>query len=201
MKVSEKFKINQWKNTTSVLEWFKAIEKKEECSFIMFDIESFYPSISEKLFKDSLSFAKSACEISSDDISIIMQARKTLLFLNGEPWVKKSGNQDFDVPMGCFDGAEVCELVGSYILKKLSSIINKEDIGLYRDDGLGLFRNLSGTQKERKKKQIIKLFKECNLTITIDINLNIVNYLDVQLNVKDGTYKPYRKPNNDPVSG
>ena len=79
--------------------------------------------------------------------------------------------------MGCFDGAEVCELVGSYILKKLSSIINKEDIGLYRDDGLGLFRNLSGTQKERKKKQIIKL--ECNLTITIDINLNIVNYLDV----------------------
>ena len=81
MKVSEKFKINQWKNTTSVLEWFKAIEKKEECSFIMFDI-------SEKLFKDSLSFAKSACEISSDDISIIMQARKTLLFLNGEPWVK-----------------------------------------------------------------------------------------------------------------
>ena len=77
--------------------------------------------------------------------------------------------------------------------------INKEDIGLYRDDGLGLFRNLSGTQKERKKKQIIKLFKECNLTITIDINLNIVNYLDVQLNVKDGTYKPYRTPNNDPV--
>ena len=41
-----------------------------------------------------------------------MQARKTLLFQNGEPWVKKSGTEDFDVPMGCYDGAEVCELVG-----------------------------------------------------------------------------------------
>ena len=82
----------------------------------------------------------------------------------------------------------------------LSSTINREHIGLYRHDGLGLFRNLSGTQKERNKKQIIKLFKECNLTTTIDINLNIVNHLDVQLNVKDGTYKTYREPNNDRIS-
>ena len=51
-------------------------------------------------------------EISDQDTAIIMQARKTLLFQNGEPWVKKSGTEDFDVPMGCYDGAEVCELVG-----------------------------------------------------------------------------------------
>ena len=34
-------------------------------------------------------------------------------------FVKKEGNKDFDVPMGCSDGAEVRELVGSYILKQL----------------------------------------------------------------------------------
>ena len=28
------------------------------------------------------------------------------------PWVKKDGSEDFDVPVGCFDGVEVCELVG-----------------------------------------------------------------------------------------
>ena len=28
---------------------------------------------------------------------------------------KKEGNKDFDVLMGCFDGPEVCESVGSYI--------------------------------------------------------------------------------------
>ena len=55
-------------------------------------------------------------EISDQDIAIIMQARKTLLFQNGEPWVKKSETADFHVPMGCYDGAEVYELVGFYML-------------------------------------------------------------------------------------
>ena len=36
-------------------------------------------------------------------------------------------------------------------------------------------------------------------TITTKINLKIVNYLDVQLNLNEKTYKPYRKPNNDPI--
>ena len=63
-----------------------------------------------------------------------MQPRKTLLFNNSKPWVKKTGNENFDVPMGCYDGAEVCELVGTYILNKLKNITNKENIGLYRDD-------------------------------------------------------------------
>lgn len=34
--------------------------------------------------------------------------------------VQKSENEDFDVPMGCDDAAEVCELVASYILQQLS---------------------------------------------------------------------------------
>ena len=36
---------------------------------------------------------------------MIMQARRTLLFNDGKPWVKKIGNEEFDVPIGCFDGA------------------------------------------------------------------------------------------------
>ena len=35
------------------------------------------------------------------------------------PWVKKEGDKDFDVSIGCYDGAKVCELVGSYLLNKL----------------------------------------------------------------------------------
>ena len=45
--------------------------------------------------------------------------------------------------MGCYDCAEVCELVGSLILIKLTPIVNKSDIGLYHDDGLGIFCNVS----------------------------------------------------------
>ena len=41
----------------------------------------------------------------------------------------------FDVAMGAYDGAEVCELVGTFLLEKISEICNKSNIGLYRDDG------------------------------------------------------------------
>ena len=54
-------------------------------SFISFDVENFYPSISIKLFIDPIKYAKNTIEISDQDIAITMQARKTLLFQNGEP--------------------------------------------------------------------------------------------------------------------
>ena len=60
--------------------------------------------------------------------------------------------------MGYYDRAEVCELVGSYLLKKVSNIVDKTDIGLYRDDGLAILQNLSGPQIQRKRKDI-KMFK------------------------------------------
>ena len=48
--------INQWKNTASVIEWFKRIEQKHLYKFIMFDIKDFYPSIQEELLKKGLRF-------------------------------------------------------------------------------------------------------------------------------------------------
>ena len=67
---------------------------------MVFDIESFYPSISEKLFNDAIHFAKQVVEIPDHDMTIINHARKSLLFHENEPWVKKEGNEDFDVTMG-----------------------------------------------------------------------------------------------------
>ena len=83
---------------------------------------------------------------------------------------QKTGYEDFDVHMGCYDGAEVCELAASFILNKLISIINKYDIGLYRDDGLGIFQNVSKPEIYRKKKATVKVFKGCGLTVTIQRN-------------------------------
>ena len=45
-----KSKLNQWKNTYSVIELYRNIKRKDQCSFVVFDIESFYTSISTKLF-------------------------------------------------------------------------------------------------------------------------------------------------------
>ena len=57
--------------------------------------------------------------------SIIKHSRKTQLFSNNQSWEKKSDDQDFDVLMGCYDRADFCELVGIYILNKLSNILIK----------------------------------------------------------------------------
>ena len=126
-----------------------------------------------------------------------MQSRKTLLFQNSEPWVKKLGNENFNVPMGCYDGAELCELVGSFILNKLTSIVNKSD---YRDDGLGIFCNVLKPEIERKKKAIGKGFKEWGMLITIQCNLKTVDFLDMTFNLDHNVYKPFRKENNKPIN-
>ena len=72
----------------------------------------------------------------------------------------------FDVTMGSFDGAEICELVGLFVLNKLLNMIPAKDLGLYRDDGLAVLRNKSGPEMERTRKNIIKAFQEIELKIT-----------------------------------
>ena len=91
-------KVNQWKNTSDAISWFKNVNNKKQPSFINFDVENFYPSISEKLLIDALNFAKSSINITEQDLSIIMQSRKTLLLQNSESWIKKTGNENFDGP-------------------------------------------------------------------------------------------------------
>ena len=59
------------------------------------------------------------------------------MFWQDSNWVKKEGDEDFDLPMRCYDGAEICELVGIFIQNKLCKFMNKKDFGLHRDDGLG----------------------------------------------------------------
>ena len=66
---------NQWKDTSSVIEWFVNIKEKERSSFMVFDIESFYPSITERLFNNAMQFAKQITEISDYDMSLINESR------------------------------------------------------------------------------------------------------------------------------
>ena len=61
--------------------------------------------------------------------------------------------------MGSFDGAEICELVGLYLLDKLLSLIGRKNVGLYRDDGLAAINSSSGPVLDKMRKNIIPLFK------------------------------------------
>ena len=192
-----KIKVNQWKSDKEVVGWFKGITEKHNYTFIKFDIDNFYPSITLELFNKAIAYAKRHVDISDEDLEIIMQARKTLLFNKEEPWTKRNNSDDFDVPMGSYDGAEVCELIGAFMLNELSNIIDKKHIGLYRDDGLGIMGRIGGPEIERRKKKIIQTFKKHKLDITVLTNLKGVDYLDIEFSLANDMYKPYRKPNSD----
>ena len=109
---------------------------------------------------------------------------------------KKNTESCFNVTMGSFDGAEICELVGIHILSSLSNKLDKQCTGLYRDDGLVLLRNTSKQKTDRIQKDIIEIFKNAGFKIKIKTNLYIVDFLDVTFNLLDGTYKLYKKQND-----
>ena len=162
---------------------------------MQFDFEEFCPSISKDLLLKAIEYAKGFVNISNDETKTIMHSRKSLLVSGTDVWIKKDGDKDFDVTMGSYDGAEICELVGLYILHKLGEKYGKERIGLYRDDGLACFENTSGPEAERIRTTFIKLFKnEFSLNIVSDTNLKIVNFLDLTLNLSTGKYEPHNKP-------
>ena len=134
---------------------------------MQFDIEEFYPSISKELLLKAITYAKTLVSISDEEINTIMHSRTSLLFNNTDIWIKKNGDPYFDVTVGSFDDAELCELVGLYILHILGEKYGKHRIGLYRDDGLACFGYTNGPQADRIKKDFIKIFKEdFNLSIT-----------------------------------
>ena len=188
---------NQWKNTNDVIEWFCNLENKNRKTFLKFDIVSFYPSISEKLMSSAISWAKSITNISDSEVSVIMHCRKMFLFYDGECWVKKS-NPDFDVSMGSLDSAEVCELVGLYILQQMEVLIPQQNLGLYRDDGLAVVE-LSGPETDQFRRKIVKLFAENDVQITTDTDTKVTDFLDVVFNLDTSSYKPYRKDNSLPI--
>ena len=89
--------VNQWSDTQNVIEWFGSIEEKTRHSFISFDLVDFYPSISENLLDQGLSWASNLPDISDEDISIIKHARKSLLLNQGKPWIKNNNSNLFHV--------------------------------------------------------------------------------------------------------
>ena len=197
--IRSKIKVNQWKNSQSVIEWYKKTPKKPGHTFVSFDIVDFYPSITEELLDKAISWARSFVYISNEHVSIIKHARKSLLFYANKPCIQSGNNNLFDVTMGSFDGAEVCELVGLYVLNSLVKRFGKENIGLYRDDGLALIKGTSGRVADKVRKDLCAQFLEFGLKITAEVNHQLVTFLDITLNLREESYRRYRKPNNDPL--
>ena len=110
---------------------------------------------------------------------------------------KKGESRNFDTPIGAYDGAEICELVGCVLLYSINKIVDPVSHGLYH-----VMAWLSWIKAHRKqcdgiRKRLHRLFGEFGFKLDIQTDLKIADYLDVTLNLYNGTVSPFRKRNQD----
>lgn len=105
-------------------------------------------------------------------------------------------NGNFDVLIGSFDGAEVCELAELYLLNQMTSgknpIFNPAQVGLYHNDCLAVISGSVGVIEDH-------VFREEGLEIVAAPSTITTDFLDVEVNLSTREYKPYRKPNDNPI--
>ena len=132
--IRQKTKLQQWQSSREVKKWFKQLRSRRRLKFITFDIDACYPSITPELMAKAIDWGSQFVKITQTDRELFEEARRSFLFHDGEVWVKTK-NDKFDVPMGAFDGAEACELVGLFLLNEIVEAdigLKKENFGLYR---------------------------------------------------------------------
>ena len=184
-------KLNQFKSTDNALNWFRTIPNVK--GILTYDIKDFYPSITREILEKSLDFAASQYSLEGNDREIIVSARKSVLFFENSPWVKKV-DSTFDVTMGCPDGAEVAELVGLYLLSRLESmnIIDPAMNGLYRDDGIIVLNN-ANRSGQKFRENLFDFFKDEGFTIKTSPVCDFIDFLDIRLHI-DKTHEVFTKP-------
>ena len=89
-----------------------------------------------------------------------MHCYKSVLFDNETAWTKKNPSNMFDVTMGSFDRAEVCELIGLFLLDNLSHKYGKNNVETKKRSG-----------QKKRRKDITRDFKKQGLNISMSANL------------------------------
>ena len=158
LKIRSQSGLKQWKNSFSVVDWFKQLKNKKGFVFIIFDIVNYYPNITVELLTKALKWAELFVDISEQEKNIILQSRKNFLFKNGEYWVKRK-DSEFDVTQGGFDAAEVADIVGLFMLSELEKLKLKATWTSYKDDGLGV-SDATPRQVENMKKKVRQVFNK-----------------------------------------
>ena len=120
-----------------------------------------------------------------------------MLYDGTDLW-KKKGHSEFNIQMGSWDGAESTDVVGLFLLDKLSKIkVNGYtiNVGIYRDDCL-LVTRLTPRLTQKLTEKLKEIFDEYDLAIITDANHKKINFLDIHMDLERGIYSSYMKPNN-----
>ena len=108
----------------------------------------------------STEYAKLFTSIMKQQPDIILHARKSLLFSKDKTWEKTINESLFDITMGSYDGAKICEPVGLYILSILGRVYAILNVGLHRDDGLACLHKISEPASKRYQKDTERYHKD-----------------------------------------
>lgn len=92
--------------------------------------------------------------------------------------------------MDSYDGAQLYDLIGIYILDNLHTKLLTVR-GIYRSDGLFTLIYINKHNLEIVRKKLIRLFSELGLCITED-----TNFLDITLDLYTNKLKLYNMLNN-----
>ena len=87
----------------------------------------------------------------------------------------------------------MCELVGLYLLNKIKPLLGFSNVCFHRGDGLAIVRKANDPKLDRLRKDIVSLFKDEGLFITIDTNLIETYFVDASFNLNAGKYFPFKK--------
>ena len=66
-------KLEQWRNTECVIDWFKGLPNKKITKFLQIDIVSYYPSITFGLLNKALLFASGRSDLKRGEIDVILR--------------------------------------------------------------------------------------------------------------------------------
>ena len=130
----------------------------------MIDIQEFYPSKTENLLKQAIWFTQNSVKIPLKSIDILFHSRKSLLYHNDDPWVKKDTIVKFEATMSSYDGPGVCQIVWLLMLDILNKMFEEHSIGLYRDDGVSSYRNYNGHQSDKVRNFLVIILTLCQRT-------------------------------------
>ena len=161
-------------------------------------MSEFYPSITEHLIRRALKYMENkGIRITNEQIDIILKAKYQIASSLGTDWVKRSS--PFDNSMGANDSCELCELVGLFLLAKTNERLKEKSksipltsIALYRDDLILTVRK-HGKMINVIKSEWTKIFHEENLILCEWEEGSKLNYLDIEFNLDEKSYKPFKK--------
>ena len=112
----------------------------------------------------AISHTQSFVTIRREEVKTIMLFRKSLLFNTTSVWIKR----EFDFTMGSFDDAEICGLVGVYILNVIGKRYGKERVDLYgEDDGSACSEIVSGPQAEASGKMLLRSLNKNSTSVLL----------------------------------